>query len=357
MIIDSLCPPAVLYLGFSVIQIIIDLFRGQQNSAFLKVIVMIVFTILLNQLCIGGLTILSWFIVFIPFIMMTYVTTILLYVFGLNPSKGKSQPQPDPRRRHKPHPTPYNPQEVGGCAGTEFGCCPDGVTASNEFGSNCYGPGPGPGPQPAPPHHHHHHHHGHYYPPSPGPQPVPPGPQPVPPGPDPSPSRKNIGGCAGTEFGCCDDGTTSRTNKYGSNCHSVMPIPGPVGGCSVSEFGCCDNGITAANANKSNCHSIMPIPKKPIGGCAGTEFGCCSDGVTPKNKFGSNCHSVMPSCEISEGTLCPAFCNNSCTIKPNKTQIRYSCLPGMDASCKEDINGLYTSLADCEQKTKCSEQN
>jgi hypothetical protein len=161
MIIDSLCPPAVLYLGFSVIQIVIDLFRGQQNSAFLKVIVMIVFTILLNQLCIGGLTILSWFIVFIPFIMMTYVTTILLYVFGLNPSKGKHA-APDPRRRHKsrPHPRPHNPQDVGGCAGTEFGCCPDGVTASNMYGSNCFGPGPGPQPQPSPqpPHHHHHHH-------------------------------------------------------------------------------------------------------------------------------------------------------------------------------------------------------
>ena len=215
MIIDSLCPPAVLYLGFSVIQIIIDLFRGQQNSAFLKVIVMIIFTILLNQLCIGGLTILSWFIVFIPFIMMTYITTILLFVFGLSPTKGKTQPQPDPRRRHKPRPTPYNPQEVGGCAGTEFGCCPDGMTASNIFGSNCYGPGPTPqpGPQPAPspnPHHHHHahhypspspvppgpspspspnphphHHHHHHYPPGPQPSPVPPGPQPspVPPGP------------------------------------------------------------------------------------------------------------------------------------------------------------------------------
>jgi hypothetical protein len=176
MIIDSLCPPAVLYLGFSLIQIIIDLFRGQQNSAFLKVIVMIIFTILLNQLCIGGLTILSWFIVFIPFIMMTYVTTILLYVFGLNPSKGKNQP-PDPRRRHKPRPRPYNPQDVGGCAGTEFGCCPDGITASNMIGSNCHGPGPGPQPQPAPPHHHHH---GHHYPPTPGPSPSPsPSPKPI----------------------------------------------------------------------------------------------------------------------------------------------------------------------------------
>ena len=134
MIIESLCPPAVLYLGFSLIQIIIDLFRGQQNSAFLKVIVMIIFTILLNQLCMGGLTILSWFIVFIPFIMMTYVTTILLYVFGLNPSKGKIQPQqPDPRSRHHKAPIPYNPQEIGGCAGTEFGCCPDGINASNKY--------------------------------------------------------------------------------------------------------------------------------------------------------------------------------------------------------------------------------
>ena len=143
MIIDSLCPPAALYLGFSIIQIIIDLFRGQQNSAFLKIIVMIVFTILLNQLCMGGLTLLSWFIVFIPFIMMTYVTTILLYVFGLNPTKGKQQiqEQPDPRSAHRA-PLPYNSQAIGGCARTQFGCCPDGVNARNANGSNCQWPLP-----------------------------------------------------------------------------------------------------------------------------------------------------------------------------------------------------------------------
>ena len=137
MIIDSLCPPAVLYLGFSVIQIIIDLFRGQQNVAFLKIAVMIIFTILLNQLCMGGLTIISWFIVFIPFIMMTYVTTILLYVFGLNPTQGthpqqlqQQQVQPDPRITKAPVQ----------CAKTYFGCCPDGVTAkTSAYGANCTG--------------------------------------------------------------------------------------------------------------------------------------------------------------------------------------------------------------------------
>jgi hypothetical protein len=105
---------------------------------------------------------------------------------------------------------------------------------------------------------------------------------------------------------------------------------------------------------------VMPVQptKKPLGGCEGTEFGCCDDGKTyRKDRDGTNCDQVMPSCVISEGSICPPFCKNSCTITPNKTQTRYSCLPGMNASCQEDMNGLYKSLAECETKTKCSYQN
>jgi hypothetical protein len=270
MIIDSLCPPAVLYLGFSVIQIVIDLFRGQQNSAFLKVIVMIVFTILLNQLCIGGLTILSWFIVFIPFILMTYVTTILLYVFGLNPSKGKHV-APDPRRRHKsrPHPRPYNPQDVGGCAGTEFGCCPDGVTASNERGSNCFGPGPGP--QPSPPHHHHHHH----YPPGPSPQ--------------PQPSMGwdcGYGGnCVQTPNGKYNDETTCKTacgkpktKQYG--CEGGFCV---MKKCKVDPKKNCYASIRDCN---NNCKKTKPMP--PSGyDCVN---GVCNPSISGAGKYNS------PSC-------------------------------------------------------------
>jgi len=35
---------------------------------------------------------------------------------------------------------------------------------------------------------------------------------------------KLIGGCAGTQFGCCSDGTTSKADQQGSNCPSV-PVP------------------------------------------------------------------------------------------------------------------------------------
>jgi hypothetical protein len=45
---------------------------------------MIIFTILLNILCEKGMTPISWLIVFIPFILMTLIITILLYVLKVN---------------------------------------------------------------------------------------------------------------------------------------------------------------------------------------------------------------------------------------------------------------------------------
>ena len=84
--IEKICAPALLYLGFSTTQIIIDMFKGLYNTAFFKFIVMIIMTLLLNILCSRGLGIVSWVIVFIPFILMTYITAVLMYVFGLSPS-------------------------------------------------------------------------------------------------------------------------------------------------------------------------------------------------------------------------------------------------------------------------------
>ena len=88
--IGTLCPPAILYLGFSLTQIIIDTFKGHYNTAFFKTIVMFIFTLLLNILCSRGLGVISWLIVFIPFILMTYITAVLLFVFGLSPTNGKT---------------------------------------------------------------------------------------------------------------------------------------------------------------------------------------------------------------------------------------------------------------------------
>ena len=89
MIINNICSPAIIYLGFSLTQIIIDIYKMMYNTAFLKFIVSIVFTIILNILCERGLNIISWIIVFIPFMFMTVITSILLFMFGLDPFLGK----------------------------------------------------------------------------------------------------------------------------------------------------------------------------------------------------------------------------------------------------------------------------
>ena len=96
----KLCAPALIYVVFSLAQILIDLFKGLYNTAFMKFVVATLVTLLLNGLCDGGLGVISWIIVFIPFILMTFVVAMLLYIFGMNPSIGAApqnkniQPQP-----------------------------------------------------------------------------------------------------------------------------------------------------------------------------------------------------------------------------------------------------------------------
>jgi hypothetical protein len=84
----NLCAPAIIYLIFSITQILIDIFKGLYNTAFMKSIVTITVTLLLNILCQKGLSVVSWIIVFIPFILMTVIVSMLLYIFGLDAATG-----------------------------------------------------------------------------------------------------------------------------------------------------------------------------------------------------------------------------------------------------------------------------
>ena len=85
----KICTPALIYIVFSLTQIVIDTFKGHYNTAFIKMCVSILITILLDGLCKSGMNIISWIIVFIPFIFMTFIVTILLYIFGLDVTTGK----------------------------------------------------------------------------------------------------------------------------------------------------------------------------------------------------------------------------------------------------------------------------
>ena len=88
MILDKLCTPAILYIGFTLTHIVVDIFHKLYNTAILKFVLMIIFTTMLDLLCKSGLTILSWIIVFMPFILLTTITVLLLFTLGVSPDKG-----------------------------------------------------------------------------------------------------------------------------------------------------------------------------------------------------------------------------------------------------------------------------
>ncbi len=85
--LEKICSPALLYLAFSMVQITIDLFQGQYETSLLKFIIMFIFAAILNILCMNGYTKFVWFIVIIPIILLTYISSVLFYVFGINPGK------------------------------------------------------------------------------------------------------------------------------------------------------------------------------------------------------------------------------------------------------------------------------
>jgi hypothetical protein len=87
----GICTPALIYLIFSIIHIILDTVKGFFNRALITMIITFVFTFLLNFLCLSGLGILSWILILIPFIFMSVFVISLLFLFNMDSNGSKLQ--------------------------------------------------------------------------------------------------------------------------------------------------------------------------------------------------------------------------------------------------------------------------
>lgn len=76
--IDSLCPPALLYLLYVVVHVGLDLSMKLWLTALAKVAMGVAGTIILDALCSVDLGIVSWAIVATPFIMVALASSISL---------------------------------------------------------------------------------------------------------------------------------------------------------------------------------------------------------------------------------------------------------------------------------------
>lgn len=78
-----LCNPALLYVIFASVQIIFDLFNEMWMLAITKSFVAIIFTFVLNMLCVNGMSIISWILVIIPFLFTLLLVEILIFILGV----------------------------------------------------------------------------------------------------------------------------------------------------------------------------------------------------------------------------------------------------------------------------------
>jgi hypothetical protein len=75
--------------------------------------------------------------------------------------------------------------------------------------------------------------------------------QPIPP-PAPVPYQPVVGGCAGTQFGCCPNSSIAKRDSNGSNCGGSSSMTG----CQHTVYGCCpdSSGYAKIDSAGSNCH-------------------------------------------------------------------------------------------------------
>lgn len=76
--IDSLCPPALLYLLYSVVHVGLDLSKAMFLTAAIKLVMGVAGVFVLDALCSVELGVVSWVIISTPFIMMALATSISL---------------------------------------------------------------------------------------------------------------------------------------------------------------------------------------------------------------------------------------------------------------------------------------
>lgn len=102
MILNYLCPPALLYAVIMLIYLVLEISNEKYHEAFVKAIVGIIFTCILQAFCQMNLGIVSWIFVMIPIIFYTYITLLTFFVFGLNPDKDHLKSLQKPSKNEEP---------------------------------------------------------------------------------------------------------------------------------------------------------------------------------------------------------------------------------------------------------------
>lgn len=91
----QICPPALIFVIYMAIQVVIDIFQGYFNTAIVKIVILFIFGAGLNMLCQEGFTVVAWVLIFIPFVLMSLIVVIILYMLDKKDTVGNEEPGKD----------------------------------------------------------------------------------------------------------------------------------------------------------------------------------------------------------------------------------------------------------------------
>ena len=74
--IQTLCTPAFIYLIFGIAHIILSIFNSAYGMAMKQFLMTLLFTSLLNMLCERNMTIISWVLIVVPFVIMAVIVLL-----------------------------------------------------------------------------------------------------------------------------------------------------------------------------------------------------------------------------------------------------------------------------------------
>jgi hypothetical protein len=91
MYIEKLCTPAILFVMLMMFHVIFELYDENYSMALVKFFCSIVMIVFLQLLCAAQMEIVAWVIVFLPIIIYSYMTFLLFFVFGTDPTPAIKQ--------------------------------------------------------------------------------------------------------------------------------------------------------------------------------------------------------------------------------------------------------------------------
>lgn len=110
--LNTLCTPAIVYLVYSITQVIAKIIRQEYTPALIEIIVSVIFALLLNFLCSKNMEVVAWLIIFIPFAFMSIVIGMLLFLFNRDPETGRIFMNPNEDPSLSPEPVDVDTREV-----------------------------------------------------------------------------------------------------------------------------------------------------------------------------------------------------------------------------------------------------